>query len=453
MSVEEDELEAWHEVLHARLESIGASSESVVQFIEDEVPDEGDILDYKEDLYISADDAHNDKKRQANLMKHFSALANVRAPARYRYLFIGFNNDGDFTGMQYREPKGGDQVLEVDDADLRNVFADKVTPSPTFEVFEGEYEGKRGGVMAIHQAEHVPLVVEKTLRKPGGGEFVSEGQAYIRDGSRTKMMEHDHFASMMRYREELITDKIQQLTEGLSQVVGIPDDQLANLDLNVTQSDDGVPIRELVTTDAPKTIDEELKTAVKGSKGSGGYEYQRSGLYRFLKERKDIELSDDDVDDKIRFLVRASLRNHIHGAYWLVEYESDVDDLIETILSEDINGNTLPPLERILLTLGKRQYLDEIADNDEWNSFNRSKAKQYRDMCDEAVHRRVAEYTGENITVGDESYTVSNLVYGRSDRTPEELMHELVESLLNEDDSTVRTRLRSMELFYLAVNR
>lgn len=153
MNSGEHESEAWHEVLHARLESIGTSDESVVQFIENEVPDEGDILDYKEDLYISANDSHNDKKRQASLMKHFSALANVRAPARYRYLFIGFNNEGDFTGMQFRESKGGSQVLEVDDAELRNVFADKVTPSPAFEIFEIEYDGKQGGVIAIHQAE------------------------------------------------------------------------------------------------------------------------------------------------------------------------------------------------------------------------------------------------------------------------------------------------------------
>lgn len=252
MSAKENELEAWHEVLYARLESIGTSVESVVQFIEDEVPDESDILDYKEDLYISANDAHNDKERQANLIKHFSALANVRAPARHRYLFIGFDNEGDFTGRQYRESKGGEQVLEVDDADLRNVFTDKVTPSPTFDVFELEYDGKQGGVVVIHQAEQVPLVVEKTLRKPSGGEFVSEGQAYVRDGSRTQRMKHDHFASMMRYREQLITGKIQELTESLSQVVGIPDEQLANLTLKVTQSTDGVPVRDLVTTAAPK---------------------------------------------------------------------------------------------------------------------------------------------------------------------------------------------------------
>lgn len=266
-------------------------------------------------------------------------------------------------------------------------------------------------------------------------------------------MEHDHFASMMRYREELITGKIQELTEDLSQVVGIPDDQLANLDLNVTQSDEGVPVRELVTTEAPKTIDEELKTAIKGSKGAGGYEYQRSGLYRFLSEREKIDLNDDDSDDKIEFLVRASIRNHIHGAYWLVDYESDLDTLIERILSEDINGNTLPPLERILLVLGKRKYLSEIADNDDWGSYSRSKAEVYRDMCGEAVHRRVSQYTGDNITVNNESYVVDELVYGRSDRTPEELMHELVELLLNEDESVVRTRLRCMELVYLAANR
>lgn len=453
MSIDEEELEAWHEVLHARLESVGTSDGSVVQFIENEVPDEGDILDYKQDLYISADDAHNNKKRQANLLKHFSALANVRAPARFRYLFIGFSNDGDFTGMQYRESKGGEQVLDVDDADLRNVFADKVTPSPTFEVFEIEKSEKYGGVIAIHQAEQVPLVVEQTLRKPSGGEFVSEGQAYVRDGSRTKRMGHDHFASMMRYREELITNKIQDLTDDLSQVVGIPDDQLANLDLNVTQSDEGVPVRELVTTEAPKTIDEELKTAVKGSKGTGGFEYQRSGLYQFLKDREDIDLNDDDADDKIEFLIRASLRNHIHGTYWLVNYESDVDNLIETILSDDINGNTLPPLERILLVLGKKHYLNTISNNDEWSSFNRSKAGRYYGECDEAVHQRVTEYTGKNITVGKKSYRVRDLVYGRADRSPEELLHDLAESLLDKDDDIVRTRLRCMELAYLAANR
>lgn len=151
-------------------------------------------------------------------------------------------------------------------------------------------------------------------------------------------------------------------------------------------------------------------------------------------------------------MVRASLRNHLHGAYWLARYESDIDNLIDTILAEDIDGNTLPPLERILLVLGKRQYLDEIADNDDWNSFSRSKAEHYRDVCNEAIHRRVIEYTSDNVIVDNESYAVDDLVYERGDHTLEELMHKLADSLLDNDDSVTRTRLRCIELVYLGAN-
>lgn len=449
MAVEKDE-SAWHEVLHARLEASGRSDESVIDFIEEEVPDEGEILDFKQDLYISADPSHHDKKRQATLMKHFSALANVRTSARFRYLFVGFGDDGQFTGMMNREPMGGEQVLNVDDAHLRNVFADKVSPSPNFEVFELEKNGDRGGVIVIRQGEQVPLVIEKTLRKNDGSAFISEGQAYTRDGSRTARMTSDDFASMMRYREELITGKIKELTEGLSQVVGIPDDQLANLDLNVTESDDGVPVRELVTMDAPKSIDEELKTAVKGSKGSGGFEYQRRGLYEFLAQRNSIDL-EDKGEQKVEFLVRANLRHHLHGAYWLAHYEGDMDDLIETIIAEDIDGRTISSVERVLLVLGKKEYLEQI-DNDYGRKFKSSNANSYTDICDRGIHHRVTEYADHTVKVGDTSYSVRKLVYESEDVELEELFDEVVENLLSNDNSTGRIRLRKLELIYLAVN-
>ncbi len=408
------------------------------------------ILDFKQDLYISADPPYHDKKRQATLMKHFSALANVRTPARFRYLFVGFDDDGQFTGMQHREPMGGDQILNVDDAHLRDVFADKVSPSPNFEVFELERDGDRGGVIVIRQGEQVPLVIEKTLRKNDGSAFIYEGQAYIRDGSRTTRMDSDDFAGMMRYREELITGKIQELTQGLSQVVGIPDDQLANLDLNVTQSDDGVPVRELVTMDAPKSIDEELKTAVKGSKGSGGFEYQRRGLYEFLAQRDSIDL-DNEGEQKIEFLVRASLRNYMHGTYWLTHYERNIDELLERVIAEDVDGTTICPLERILLILGKRSYLQEI--NDTYGSkYYSSEASRFEEKCNQAIHHRVAEYVGDTVKISNTSYSVRKLVYGTGDEDPEELIANVVDELLNEDDPTGRTRLREMELIYLAAN-
>jgi len=448
---EEEGESAWHEVLRARLESTGRSDDSVIEFIENEVPDEGEILDFKQDLYLSADPPHHDKKRQATLMKHFSALANVRTPARFRYLFVGFNDEGQFIGMQYRDPMGGNQILDVDDADLRNVFTDKVSPSPNFDIFELEKDGGRGGVIVIRQGEQVPLVIEHTLRRNDGTAFVHEGQAYTRDGSQTARMGSDDFAGMMRYREELITGKIQELTEGLSQVVGIPDDQLANLDLSVTQSEDGVPIQELVTMDAPKSIDEELKTAVKGSKGSGGYEYQRRGLYEFLAHREDIDLNDEG-DQKIEFLVRASLKRHFHGAYWLAHYDDNLEELIEMVLEEDVNGITLPPLERILLVLGKRSYLNQIDDNEDW-SYGRSKAEQYATACSNATHLRVIEYIDRTeISVRETSYSIEDLVYGRADADLENLINSVVDNLLEDDDGVDRTRLRELELIYLAAN-
>lgn len=450
MSENGDSPSAWHEVLHARLESTGRSDESIIEFIEEEVPNEGNILDYKQDLYLSADPTHHDKLRQTELMKHFSALANVRTQARYRYIFVGFDDDGEFTGMQYREDMDGDQVLDVDDADLRNVFADKVSPAPNFEVFELADGDDRGGVIVIEQGEQVPLVIEKTLRKGDGSAFVTEGQAFTRDGSRSVRMGSDDFAAMMRYREELITAKIQELTEGLSQVVGIPDDQLANIDLNVTQSDDGVPVRDLVTTEAPKTIDEELKTAVKGSKGSGGHEYERRGNYEFLAQREDINL-EADGDEKIEFLIRASLRNYLTGGYWLSQYEGDNNDLIERIIAEDINGNTIQPLEKVLLALGKQSHLQQIAD-EYGHKYHSSSASDYITKCNDAVHKRVAEYTGENVKINDETHSVRKLVYGNSDEDPIELMDEVVQNLLDEDNPTDRSRLREIELICLGAS-
>lgn len=450
-----EESAPWHEVLYVMLESPDVDDEAIVAFIEDEVPDEGETLDYKEDLYIYANSAHHEKRREATLMKYFSALANVRTPARNRYLFVGFDDSGEFTGMQYRQPRGGDQVMDdsVDDADIRNVFADKVEPSPTFEMFQLSHDGKEGGVIVVRQAEQVPLTIEKTLRKNGGGEFICKGQAYTRDGSRTIRMEHNDFVEMMRYREELITEKIQDLTQGLSRVVGIPDDQLANLDLNVTPSDEGIPVSEYLTTDPTETPDERLTSAVKTWKSTESLEFDRRGLYEFFADRDELNLNDDEdeEDAKTEFLIRASLCNYLHGAYWIPEYDHNVDDLIETILAEDIDGNMLPRLERVLLVMGKRSYLQEIADNGEWD-WNRSVADEYVDYCHDADHERVIQCTGSTIKVDDTSYSVRDLVYGSAPEEPVDLMHGLVEQLIKDDDSLTRGKFRDMELVYLVRN-
>lgn len=133
----------------------------------------------------------------------------------------------------------------------------------------------------------------------------------------------------------------------------------------------------------------------------------------------------------------------MHGAYWLVQYESDIDELSETILAEDVNGTTISSLERLPLVLGKRACLKQIADENEWD-FKRSKASIYAGKCNGAVHLRVAEYTNQRVKIGDSSYSVESLVYGNANKDPEELLDEVVKDLLESDSSTNRRRLGEM---------
>lgn len=445
----------WYMVLHSLLEAPSVGDEEIVEFIEEEVPQESDVLDYKGDLYISARSSHHQKRRESRLIKLFSALANVRTGSIYRYVFIGFDDNGNFEGLKYRDPRDGEQLLDVDDSRVRNIFDGKISPTPDFELFDLAHDGKRGGVVVIRQAEQVPLVVEKTLRKSGGGEFIAAGQAFTRDGSSTKRMGNSDFRDLMQYRERIINQKIRDLSDEFAQVVGIPDEQLAELELKVTPGDDedAMPVRELVTPDPTETPDETLNSAVKTWRSTGSLEISRDVLYWFFLERQKLKLDaeDEDEDDKkTEFLIRASLRNHFHGAYWITEYNHDIDDLLETIIDEDINGTTIRPLERVLLVMGKGSYLRKINQMD--LGLESSKAGEFAKIANDAKHERVLKYTTNNIKVGSTSYPVYKLVYGHAQVEPLELMDELASNLRDKDNHRDRGRLRNLELVYLARN-
>lgn len=443
----------WHEVLRGLLESPEVDDSEVVDFIENEMPQEGEILDYKGDLYISATSGHHIRRRESRIIKLFTALANVRTQARFRCVFIGFDDNGEFIGMQYRQPRGGDQLLDVDDARVRNILHGKVTPTPDFEVFELDYDEKEGGVVVIRQAEQVPLVVEKTLRKNGGGEFVAAGQAYTRDGSNTKRMESSDFRDLMRYREELINEKIRELSDEFAQVVGIPDEQLAGFELKVAPSDDdAMPMGELVTPTPTEDTDEALNSAVKTWRSTDSLDFERASLYRFFDERNELDLAgeDDEEDKKTEFLIRASLKNHFHGAYWICEYNHDIDDLFDTIIEEDIDGTTIRPLERALMVLGKQSHLRRIETTD--LELMSSRADEYAACCHDAIHDRVRMYAPKNVKIESDSYSVYDLVYGKASAEPMELMEKLVSDLRAEDEDIMRNKLRFVELVYLARN-
>ena len=441
----------WHELLRRLLESPDTDDTDVIEFIETQVPQEGEILDYKADLYISAKSGHHQRRRESRLIKLFTALSNVRMSARFRYVFIGFDDDGQFIGMQYRQPRDGDQLLDVDDSKVRNVFKGKVSPTPNFEVFELAEGNKRGGVVVIRQADQVPLVVEKTLRKQGGGEFVAAGQAYTRDGSNTKRMESSDFRDLMQYREELINKKIRELSDEFAQVVGIPNEQLEEFELKVAPADDdSLPMGELVTPNPTDDTDEALNSAVKTWRSTDSLEFGRKGLYRFFDERDELDISGDvdEEDKKTEFLIRASLKNHFHGGYWICEYNNSIDDLLENFIKEDIDGNSIRPLERVLLMTGKKNLLRRIANED--FGWEGSKAETYAQSCHDAIHDRLEMYTPKNIRLDSGSYSVYELVYGNASAEPIELMNEAVAELRANDEGIMRDKFRVLELIYLA---
>lgn len=101
----------WFSILYELLQS-DAGAERMIGFIEDHVPGEGELVDYKSDMYISASSSHHQNRRESEFLKYCSAFSNVLHSSPYRFLFIGFNNDGEFEGIHYREDRGGDHILD-----------------------------------------------------------------------------------------------------------------------------------------------------------------------------------------------------------------------------------------------------------------------------------------------------------------------------------------------------
>lgn len=204
----------WYDTLFELIQS-GADDETVLNFVSDVVPSEGQIIDYKTDVYVSADSTHHNKRRRSEFLKNCSAFSNVLHPAEYRYLMIGFDNDGLFEGVQYQDPKGGDHLLDVDDAQIRDIPDNSLYPTPEFDLYEYYSNGERGGILAIKKADRPPVIAEETIRKQDGSAFITQGQAYTRDGSRTVVMNHDAHRKLIEHHnqdlEETLLRELDQI--------------------------------------------------------------------------------------------------------------------------------------------------------------------------------------------------------------------------------------------------
>jgi len=83
------------------------------------------------------------------------------------------------------------------------------------------------------------------------------------------------------------------------------------------------------------------------------------------------------------------------------------------------------------------------------HEYYSSSASAYVSKCNEAIQKRVIEYTGVSARINDENYSARKPVYGNSDADPVELMDEIVQKIFNDDSSTYRIRLRKTELICL----
>lgn len=433
----------WYTNLYELLES-DVNDEMIIEFIEDNVPGEGELMDYKSDMYISASSPHHQNRREAEFLEYCSALSNVTHRALYRYLFLGFNNDGEFEGLQYRNVRNGDQILDVDDARLRNVVSDDLEPLPTFELFELENGNARGGVLVIKKAELPPVVITTAKRRNDDVEFVAEGQAYTRDGSRTVLMDNSHYRELIENRERIIDEKLEEISDSMEEVVGISSEQLSGLDLTVSpQEEGGLPVEEFLTTDAPSDMDGRLIAAVKNWNGTDDLLSRRPTIYEFYENRDDI-LIDEDV--KAEFLFRSCLRQYVSGVEWYLQYESDVEDLFTRIIAQDTHHNTIRNLEHLLLILNKPDHLQTIQDDGDI-SYDLLKAERYTGLCGNSLENRVCEYVGPNINFDDTSYAVSDLL--ESSDQADDLLDDIIDELVRRDDGQSRGALREVEMVRL----
>lgn len=434
----------WYTILYELVQS-DTGDEQVIEFIEEHVPDEGELLDYKSDIYISANSSHHHKRRESEFLEYCSAFSNVVHPSNHRYFFIGFDNDGEFTGIQYRNDRGGDHILDVDDARLRNVVSDDMYPTPTFELFKFEHEDDRGGVLVVHKADQPPVVISSTKRRNDNVEFIAEGQAYTRNGSQTVLMENPDYRELIESRERIIDQKLQEISDSMGQVVGISSDQLAGVDLTVSpQEEGGIPVEEFLTTEPPSDVDGKLISAVKSWGGTADLLSHRPAIYEFYEARDDLQI---DEDRKAEFLFRSCLRAYVTGVEWLLRYESDVNDLFDRIITEDIHHRSIRNLEHVLLVLDKQDHLQTITD-DEDIDYSLSKSGQYARLCGNSLEHRVGEYVGDQITYGGSTYKITELLDDQD--TADELLDEVIMDLLDNDSSSGRGTLRRVELVRLA---
>ncbi len=212
--------------------------------------------------------------------------------------------------------------------------------------------------------------------------------------------------------------------------------------------EDGLPVKEVLTADPAKEINEKLTTAVKNWTTNENLISERASFDELCVNRDELE----NTNRKMKFLFKSSIQNHSHGSIWLEQFTGDLDDLLRSTVEDDIGGRSLPPLERVLFILGKKEILDNI-DQDPRYDYESSKAEYYGARCEMAMKEKLGEYISGSVQIYEEKYSLSELYDKETDEIVN-LIDRVIMSHLEEDDSDhmrdLRACLRQLELIHLA---
>lgn len=168
-------------------------------------------------------------------------------------------------------------------------------------------------------------------------------------------------------------------------------------------------------------------------------------MYDYYHRRSDLDLS----DSKCKFLIWSSLDNHLIGYYWIkraIEISENVEEHINEYAETQMNGNTIPYVERLLFALSEEEKLENLNSN---NNGAKMKSEEFlSNFGSSPIEKtRIAEDL-EPIEVSGESYAVEELISGGG--SAEAVLDSLISELQAEDDNTIRLDLRKAEFALLS---
>lgn len=392
----------WFEELNQKLESLEESDEEIIEFIHTRFPsDESELFDNKKELYVNDDDSDDEMEKKISFVKSISSLANVIHESRKRYLLVGFNDDTDFVGCDfYGEADDRYHVLNQDDASLQNILEQYLYPVPSISKYDLETEEESGSILVIDSIDRPPSIIQETVKISDDKERLStEKMAHTRNGSKITKIDHDYILSVIEQKEDLIKEKFQEVTENFDKVMGLSPSELEKVDLEVTTSDDGFPVEQVLDTQGTDDINEALNTAVKYWNTHGSVQFNESSLLMYYKQKDELELD----REKSEFLFRASLLNEMVGATWLLEREnSEINEILKRAIEElEIRPTML--IDQLLLILRNANLLNELKSQIERRN-PKKRISRYIQNCDGGLEERAKLIKNSEIWHGDKIY-------------------------------------------------